>query len=166
MFEYLGEKKLWQRLPKSLLNEFGREAMAERVVGHLAVVPVLEDLEIAQLAEVVGGRRHAHLQDMRNVADAELVAGAQSVKYLQAGSVCECGEQDARLLKEFILGHRLPKPRDEVLFETRYIAEVIAYLRSYGSRSNVQTHLRMLTAVPYCVNRTNLGDHARSSATA
>ena len=107
-----------------MVREIADEAIPERVVGHFPVIAVREDLQIAELAKVVGGRGDADAEHMRDVADAELLAGAERVQELQPGSISEGREHALRVGKLALARESVPQLLDELGLEAGNIAEI------------------------------------------
>ena len=121
--------------------------VAEGVVGHLSIVAVAEDPEVAKLAEVVGRGRDADPQDVRGVANTELLSAGESGQKFQACSIRESAEDRERVLKNIVFRDRSAQTLDDIRLEARDVAT-----RSVGDGNRagllyIRTHMIMIRAL-------------------
>lgn len=125
-------------LSELLPNEPGDRAILERVVGHFPVITVLQNAEIAQLAQVMRGRRYGEAEHVRHVAYAQLAAETKRVQHLQPVLVRQGSKAQPGLLHACVRGHVRTQLRHELALEARGDAAGVSTL--------ILTHVRMMSA--------------------
>lgn len=93
------------------------EPLPQGVIRLLPFAAVLEDPEVSQLAEVVGGDGEADAEHSSDLADTELVARPEGEEDLETLVVREEREERARALESRFVGHSLPELHREVGLE-------------------------------------------------
>jgi hypothetical protein len=73
-------------------REARHELLAEAVERPLPFIAILQDSKVAQFAQVMRGDGHARPEDMRDLADAQLLGGGERQEDLETLVIGEQGE--------------------------------------------------------------------------